>query len=213
MKRFLVVLLCVLAVPAAASAAISGIGGGTTISNGQATLVANADNPFSFISFDDLAGQPVGNLDSLAADVVQADYGLGSPRFSVELSNGTDTKSVFVYLGDLPNLNTGGTGDTGNLLDSTLAGARVDSTQLGGPFYGTWQDALAAAEHSGYTTISEIDVVVDGVSQTVVLDSVTINGTTYGFSPASKDGCKNGGWQIFGFENQGECVSAFASGK
>jgi hypothetical protein len=49
----------------------------------------------------------VGNLTNLAADVVSADYGLGSPRFSVEVSNGTTTKSIFVYLGDLPNLNRG----------------------------------------------------------------------------------------------------------
>jgi hypothetical protein len=211
MKRFVFVLLCALAIPAAASAAISGVGGGTTISNGQATLVANGEHPFSFISFDDLAGQQVGDLESLAADVVQADYGLGSPRFSVEVSNTSgDTKSIFVYLGDPPNFATGTNGDTGNLLDG---GTRVDSTQLGGPFFGTWQDALAAAASSGYTTISEIDVVVDGVSQTVVLDSVTINGTRYDFSPASKDDCRNGGWQSFGFKNQGECVSALASDK
>lgn len=207
MKRFVMVLLAVLAIPAAASAAISGIGGGTTIAGGQATLVANTSSPFSFISFNDLAGHPVGDLTTLAADVARADYGLGSPRFSVEVTNGTTTKSIFVYLGDLPNLNTGGTGPTGNLLDS---GTRVDSTQLGGPFYGTWQDAVAAAAAGGYT-ISEIDVVVDGVSQTVVLDSVTINGATYGFSPASKDDCKNGRWQTFGFKNQGDCVSALAA--
>jgi hypothetical protein len=210
MKRFVMLLLVVLAVPAAASAAISGVGGGTTISNGQATLVANSTSPFSFISFDDLNGQAVGSLNNLAADVVSADYGLGSPRFSVEVSKGTMTKSIFVYLGDLPNLNTGGTGDTGNLLDGTANGARVDSTQLGGPFYGTWDDAKAAA--SGWT-ISGIDFVVDGVSQTVVLDSVTINDSTYGFAATSKDDCKNGGWQRFGFKNQGDCVSSFGSGK
>jgi len=210
MKRYAVVLLCLLALPAAASAAISGVGGGTTISNGQATLVANTTTPFSFISFDDLNGHPVGDLSSLAADVVSADYGLGSPRFSVEVSNGTATKSIFVYLGDPPNFTTGTDGDTGNLLAD---GTRVDSTQLGGPFFGTWQDALTAAANSGYTTISEIDVVVDGVSQTVVLDSVSINGKTYGFSATSKDDCKNGGWQTFGFKNQGDCVSSFASGK
>jgi hypothetical protein len=92
MKRFVLLLLVMLAIPAAASAAISGIGGGTTISNGQATLVANTTSPFSFISFNDLQGRPVGDLTSLSADVVQADFGLGSPRFSVELSNGTQRR-------------------------------------------------------------------------------------------------------------------------
>jgi len=94
MKRFVLLLLVMLAIPAAASAAISGIGGGTTISNGQATLVANTTSPFSFISFNDLQGRPVGDLTSLSADVVQADFGLGSPRFSVELSNGTRVDST-----------------------------------------------------------------------------------------------------------------------
>jgi hypothetical protein len=44
--------------------------------------------------------------------------------------------------------------------------------------------------------------------------------TTYDFepalSPASKDDCKNGGWQQFNapaFKNQGDCVSSFAPGK
>jgi hypothetical protein len=210
-KRFVLLLLCVLAFPAAAAAAISGIGGGTTIANGQATLVSNSSNPYSFISFDDLNGAPLSALTSLSADVVSAQYGGGAPRFSVELSNG---KSVFVYLGDAPSFGSGGAGDTGNL----VAGGdlRVDTSQLpGGTFYDTWADAEALA---GSATISSIDFVVDGDwatggSQTVVLDSVTIDGTTYGFSPTSKDDCKNGGWQTFGYTNQGACVSAFASGK
>ncbi|HYE92899.1 MAG TPA: hypothetical protein VEA38_17850 [Terriglobales bacterium] len=32
-------------------------------------------------------------------------------------------------------------------------------------------------------------------------------------SPANKDDCKDGGWQKFGFKNQGQCVSSTTSGK
>ena len=100
------------------------------------------------------------NLTELSADVVSAtSWGGGSPRFQVKVSNGPTTKNIFVYLGELPNLNTGSMGPTGNLLDT---GVRVDSTQIGGPFYGTWADAMAAAAAGGYTTISNISLMVDG---------------------------------------------------
>ncbi len=49
---------------------------------------------------------------------------------------------------------------------------------------------------------------------TVATDGVQFNDTTYDFElgrrPASKDDCKNGGWQTFNdpaFKNQGDCVS------
>lgn len=212
MKR-LVVLLCVaLAIPAtAAYASLSGSGGGTTIANGQATLVSNTSSPYSFLTYNDLNGQPLANLTELSADVVSAQYGGGSPRFSIDVSNGTDTKDIFVYLGDLPNLTTGGTGDTGNLLDGS---SRVDSTQLGGPFYGTWADAMSAAASGGYSTITGISFVVDGGwaqtsgSQTVVIDALSINGLVYTFSATSKSDCKDGNWQLLGYKNQGACISS-----
>lgn len=52
----------------------------------------------------------------------------------------------------------------------------------------------------------------------VAADGLTIAGTTYDFEPGSftKDACKSGGWETnFSsgqFENQGDCVSYFASG-
>ena len=205
MKRFVMLLLGVLAIPAAASAAISGTGGATTISGGKATLVSNGTSPYSTISFNDLVGQSLNALTDLSANVDSAQYGGGAPRFSVELSNGN---SVFVYLGAAPDYTSGVPGDTGNLLSDS-----VDTSQIGGTFYDTWADAEALA---GTSTITRIDFVVDagwatGGSQTVVLNSVTINGSTYGF--LTKDDCRNGGWQTAGYKNQGACVSAFASGK
>jgi hypothetical protein len=219
MKRILIVLLIAFAIPATAFAAISGTGGGTTIANGQATLVSNSTAPYSYISFNDLNGQPVANLTELSADVLSASWGGGSPRFSVEVSNGTTNERIFVYLGDLPNLTSGATGETGNLLDDTLSGARVDSTQVGGPFYGTWAQAISAATGSGYGTISNTSVVVDGGwaqtsgSQTVVLDAVSINGVVYNFTATAKSDCKDGNWQALGYKNQGACISFVETGK
>ena len=214
MKRLVVLVLVALAIPTtAAYAALSGSGGGTTIANGQATLVSNSSIPFSYITFNDLNGQPVGNLNELSADVLAATYGGGSPRFSVDVSNGTTTKEIFVYLGDLPNYTSGSNGNTGNLLDPTASGARVDSTQVGGTFYGTWAQAVTAATANGYTTIGGISVDVDGGwaqtsgSQTVVLDAVSINGVVYNFNAAAKSDCKNGNWQLLGYKNQGACIS------
>lgn len=218
MKRLLVLLFVALAVPGSALAALSGVGGGTTIANGQAMLVSNAASPYSYLSFNDLNGQPVASLNELSADVLSATWGGGSPRFSVEVSNGTTTKDIFVYLGDLPNYTSGTATDTGNLLDANVNGARVDSTQVGGPFYGTWNDAVTAASESGYGTISDVSFVVDGDwaqssgSQTVVLDAASINGVVYDFTAAAKSDCKDGNWQTLGYKNQGACISSVETG-
>lgn len=218
MKRLLVLLFVALAVPGSALAALSGVGGGTTIANGQAMLVSNAASPYSYLSFNDLNGQPVASLNELSADVLSATWGGGSPRFSVEVSNGTTTKDIFVYLGDLPNYTSGTATDTGNLLDANVNGARVDSTQVGGPFYGTWNDAVTAASESGYGTISDVSFVVDGDwaqssgSQTVVIDAASINGVVYDFTAAAKSDCKDGNWQTLGYKNQGACISSVETG-
>ena len=215
MKHLVMLLFVALAIPATAMAAIGNTGGGTSIAGGQATLVSNADSPFSFISFNDLNGQPVNSLTQLSADVFSASWGGGSPRFSIEVSNGTAAKSIFVYLGDVPSYTSGITGDTGDLLNG---GTRVDSTQIGGPFYGTWNDAVAAATASGYQTISDISFTVDGGwaaangSQTVVLDDVSLNGVVYDFSAAAKSDCKDGNWQLLGYKNQGDCISFVENG-
>jgi hypothetical protein len=52
-------------------------------------------------------------------------------------------------------------------------------------------------------------------TQTVVVDNVQINDTTYTFESAAS--CKDGGWQNFSagpgpLKNQGDCVRFFATG-
>ena len=60
-----------------------------------------------------------------------------------------------------------------------------------------------------------------GGTQTVQVDNVMINTTTYTFEEdvvrGDKDKCKKGGWKDFTsspgpFKNQGDCVSYFATG-
>jgi hypothetical protein len=43
-----------------------------------------------------------------------------------------------------------------------------------------------------------------------VFDAVSINGMvhTFGAGLTAKEDCKNDGWQLHGFKNQGECVSS-----
>jgi hypothetical protein len=129
-----------------------------------------------------------------------------------------DGKNAFVYVGPPPSytgcvMNTWVS--TGNL--ATPAGF-VDTSQLpGGAFY----DTFAAADLKyGSDTVTGIQLVIDSgwffkATQTVIVDNVMINDTTYTFE--SKESCKDGGWENFiaspgPFKNQGDCVSFFASG-
>jgi len=59
----------------------------------------------------------------------------------------------------------------------------------------------------------------EGVNQTVQFDNTQVDNTTYTYDqPASKDECKNGGWQTLqddrghAFKNEGDCVSFVATG-
>ena len=213
--------IVVFAAPATAS-------GGFTLF-GDATFVAGHNSPtgvqlrsstsvapgFGGITFALPAGTTSNQLQTLGTDfmVTQGDCGGGAPRFSIEFTSGAN---AFVYLGPPPNFTHCAPGwqTTGNLLSGTNT---IDTSQLGGTFYDTLSHAYATY---GLMTIKAVDLVVDASFasnglQTVVVDNVQINGTTFTFE--SKEGCKDGGWQNFTtspgpFKNQGDCVSFFASG-
>ncbi len=98
----------------------------------------------------------------------------------------------------------------------------VDPSQLGGTFHGPWSAAVAAMwqlRHHRNPARHRRSWFFNGATQTVLVDNVMINSTTYTFEPApTKDSCKKGGWQNFTsspglFKNQGDCVSFFANGK
>jgi hypothetical protein len=107
--------------------------------------------------------------------------GGGSPRFQVALDedgDGDADGNVFVYIGTPPNFDDDPSGweDTGNLLEST--DTRFDTTQFGGPFFGTYAQAVALV---GELPIVDIALVVDGGwfqsdgEQTVLFDDIRVH--------------------------------------
>jgi hypothetical protein len=200
-----------------ASGSVTLFGPGASFTPNGIQLTSNSNQAFGGIDFAVPSGTTLGNLSTLAATftVNSGDCGAGSPRYQLNVSTGSGTKNIFVYLGTAPNFNCGGAGatvSTGNLLDGSQ---RVDSTQVGGPFYGTLQDAINAL--GANTPVTGIQLVVDSgwafpnTGQSFTFTSVTVNGMTLNLSsPTSKDQCKKGGWQTFvnpTFKNQGQCVS------
>jgi hypothetical protein len=181
-----------------------------------AQLRSDATPGWGGVDFDTAAGMMVRDLTNLSTDYkfTEASCGGGSPRFQLNVTNGTVSGNIFVYIGPPPNY----TGcpmnewlSTGNLVTAV---SLVDATQIGGAYYMPW--ATVVAVYGSYT-ITGIQLVTDsgwffaGGVQTVLVDNVQINDDTYTFE--SKDSCKNGGWRDFGtFKNQGECVSSFARG-
>lgn len=182
---------------------------------------------FGGINFDETSVTPLvttlSTLQNLSTDYMftAGSCGGGSPRFQINV----DGHNIFVYIGPPPNY-TGCLPNvwltTGDLLESALF---VDTSQLpAGTFYDTWASAL---NKYGSHTVTGIQLVADGGwavtggTQTVLVDNVMINGTTFTFetevNPSDKEKCKKGGWQDFTtspgpFKNQGDCVSYFATG-
>jgi hypothetical protein len=179
------------------------------------------------INFDETSVTPpvttLSSLQNLSTDYMftAGSCGGGSPRFQINV----DGKNIFVYIGPPPNYTGCAAGvwlNTGDLLEAALF---VDTSQLpGGTFYDTWASALIKY---GSHTVTGIQLVADGGwavggTQTVQVDNVMINTTTFTFEsdvvdPNDKERCKKGGWQDFTsspgpFKNQGDCVSYFATG-
>jgi hypothetical protein len=75
-------------------------------------------------------------------------------------------------------------------------------------------------------TVVGITVVVDASwsadatggdgEQTTLVDNVTLNSDVVTFdanNPTTQDECKNGGWEDFGFRNQGQCIRFVNTGQ
>lgn len=145
-------------------------------------LTSNADVPYSGLAFQ----QPNGKLLFSQITQLSADYnavtggcGGGSPRFSIGVDTGNGVvKNVFVYIGDAPDFDcpeaAGVWQNTGNLINSS--DLRFDSTQVGGPFYGTFADAVSLV---GDKPVVYVSLVVDGGwklgNEVTLVDNVTVN--------------------------------------
>lgn len=190
--------------------------------NGSLTAVqlrssSSVSPGYGGIDFNVPAGTTFADIQNLSTDYnfTASSCGGGAPRFQINV----DGVNAFVYIGPPPNyincpqnvwLNTG------NL---AMLASFVDTSQLpgGGPY-----DTFAAADLKyGSHIVTGIQLVTDsswffaGATQTVLVDNVVINDTTYTFESAQS--CKDGGWTQFTsapgpFKNQGDCVSYFASG-
>ena len=75
----------------------------------------------------------------------------------------------------------------------------------------TWTATVSGITdgEAGHTGIVNDNPSDQGVLQ---VRNVLINGQAV-LPPSSKDGCKNGGWQLGDYKNQGACVSSFAKAK
>jgi hypothetical protein len=147
------------------------------------------DNDFSYLSFALTAPVPFADLNELVADYsfAQGNCGGGSLRWSVRIdvkdtpADTTDDPPVYVYFGDMPNF-TDCTGGVNNDSGDNLIGssdARFDLTQIGGPYYGTYADALALI---GGKLVTRASLVVDGgwlADQKVDLTGASVDGATW----------------------------------
>lgn len=143
------------------------------------------DEYFGGISYEVPDGLLVSDLENLSAvyEVTEGTLGGGSPRFSIGVDTDDDGEAdgnLFVYLGTPPDYTDGPAGvvDSGNLLDGF-----VDASQLGGEFYGSWEEALALVGDDA--TVVSVDLVADGGwatedgMQTVVIYEVRVNDDTF----------------------------------
>jgi hypothetical protein len=179
---------------------------------------------FGGIDFATASGITVSDLNNLSTDYkfTAGSCGGGAPRFQINVTlPDSTTANIFVYIGPPPSY-TGCPSetwfDTGDLLTPA---SLVDTGQLpGGTFYDIWgaaQARYASLAVTGIQLVTDGGWAVTGLTQTVLVDNVMINSTTYTFEENAKESCKNGGWQDFTsspgpFRNQGDCVSSFARG-
>ena len=186
--------------------------------SGNAAQIGNAGGTgFGGVDYTGTGAVTVADLTQLSTDYnfTQGSCGTGSPRFGATVTDGTNTGTIFFYIGPAPNY-TGCPPNTWTQSGNLAAPSNlVDDSQLpGGKFYDPY--SLAQANYGSYQ-ITDLFIVADNSftsSQTLLLDNTQINGTTFSYDqPSNTNDCKNGGWQSLTdgknnpFKNQGQCVS------
>jgi len=149
--------------------------------NRWAVELSSTATTFSGIAFEPKKDATFADLKELSVLYLVEEGGLGggSPRFQIALDTDGDGESdgnVFVYIGTPPNFDDNPVGwqHTGNLLASE--DLRFDLTQFGGPFYGSYEDAVDLV---GDADIVSVDLVVDAGwmfgEQTILVDDVRVD--------------------------------------
>jgi hypothetical protein len=153
------------------------------------------DDDFSFLSFAPSATTTFAQVATLASNYAftLGDCHGGSLRWQVRTA---PAQAVFIYYGGYPNFGNGGLdGCSGanNQSGLNLIGMpdlRYDLQQYGGPFYGSYADAIALV--GANTPITRATLALDSGwqgapngDQRLTLSSATVNGDTFTPSPAT----------------------------
>lgn len=179
--------------------------GDAVLESSSVRLVSDSSNDPAYggIRLSLAEGMTFSSLTQLSFDfnVTDDDCGGGSPRmqvgFDLDDNPATPNKNIFIYAGPLPSF-TGCTPDTwlptGNFVGSP--DLRFDSSQLGGPWYGSYADALTLI---GDEPIARMSIVIDSSwifpdhEQTVLIDNVRVNDTLIEFTDSDGDGVTDDG--------------------
>ena len=143
-------------------------GDGTKKNDSSVVLISDnaASEPYAGIAYLPPAGKKGTSTEdittlSVTYQILEGGFGAGSLRFSIGIDqdlDGTVDGNIFVYAGTAPNFDDepGDWVDSGNLL--ATEDLRVDTSQIGGTFYDTWDHALELTEGAAVTGVL---VVVD----------------------------------------------------
>lgn len=155
-------------------------------SNHAVQLRSDADPGFGGVNYSIHAGTTFADFTTLATDYkFEADdsCGGGSPRFQINVTNGTDSGNIFVYIGPPPNYTLcppSVWSNTGDLLEGVNP---IDTSQLdAGTFYDPYATALV--KYGGYA-VTGVQLVADASwffadgEQTVLADNTNIDGSLY----------------------------------
>jgi hypothetical protein len=168
------------------------LGGDTTLvhpgnaSGTAAQATTTGQDGFGFVNIPIGAGVKLRQLTSLATDFkfVLGSCSAGSPRFTVNVTNGTINSSVFFYLGPPPSYtgcDPGSYSSSGNLAAPT---SLVDASALPGGAFNEPYSQVQADFGDFTVTAVHLDVDARGAGeQTVDFDNTNVNGKLVTYEP------------------------------
>jgi 5'-nucleotidase len=179
---------------------ISGTVGAATIASslGYAAIAVSASSSANPVA---AAQWTVGFAGTLRAhDALPADYVL-----NVNYPSGEPSLALWTSVAQTSPFATGYVRD--GLLFTSTFGACVPGPRCGPAAPGT--DSAVLASRSISITPVSVDRTVGAGADVDQAQLLVMTGQFDRPQPMTVEGCKSGGWQVRGFQNQGECVSAF----